>query len=156
MATVALKSMFGRRVTLNQQKYYPQVLAVFGAILVWFFELDMQGTPPMLLGSAVTFGAIVSGFVGASLSILTTLDTPVMQQIRKTNYIRTLRLYLGWGLSSGVILSCVSMVGLFFMFSGHLFTAIWIAALVLCIACLYRLAWFMLLIFSDRENTPQS
>jgi len=147
--------MFGG-FALIQEKYYPQILAFVGGVAACFFELDMQGAPPMLLGSAITFGAIVSGFVGASLSILTSLGTPIMQQIRKTNYIRTLRSYLGWGLSSGVILSCVSMAGLFFMFSGHWFTAIWIAALLLCIACLYRLSQLMLLIFSDRENIPKS
>lgn len=147
-------SMFRTRIW---ERYYPLIAALIAAVGAWFFDVAIKEGSELLLSATITFGAIVSGFVGTSLSILTSLGTPVMHKVRKTSYIKDVRHHLGWGLGSGVILSCISIVGLLFGvddFQRNSFTYIWTFGLVFCLACLYRLGMIMLRIFSDPENLP--
>ena len=137
------------------ERTYPALIGVVGAAASWCFGWDLTGAPAELLGAAVSFGAIASGFVGTSLAILTSLGTPIMQQVRRTKYVRILRGYMGWALASGVLLSCVSVVGLFPRVSSVGFTAAWCGVSAFCIACLYRLAAAILLVFGDPENAPK-
>lgn len=154
MVAITLRQVFRFSRTLIWEKYYPQVFAVVAAIAAWYFDLMVGGEQSLLLTTTVTFGAIVFGFVGTSLSILTSLGTTVMQRIRQTDYIYALRRYLGWGLGSGALLSCVSIIGLLLNPNEQMFANLWCGVMVFCLACLYRLARMMLRIFSDSENLP--
>lgn len=141
--------------SLSWEKFYPFVvgLLVGAPPLVW--DWCIGSDQQLLLSATITFGAITSGFVGTSLAILTSLDTGVMQRIRRTRYVRVLRGYMGWGLFSGIFVCCVSMAGLLWQLTEQVwFTAVWCAAIVFCLACLYRLSKLMLQIFSDHENQP--
>ncbi len=156
MATAILPKMHLFKWTLTKERYYPLVCAGIAALVCWGFDLDLPPvTPERLLSATVTFGAIASGFVGTSLSILTALGTRVMRKIRKTEYLHVVRGYLGWALASGIILSCVSMGGMWLGVAGW-FTMVWCAVLVFCVACLWRLARTMLFIFSDPDNQPEN
>jgi len=67
----------------------------------------------------------------------------------------TLREYMGWGLLSGIGVCCISMAGmLLHLMESSWYAALWCAAVVLSLACLYRLSKLMLQIFSDPENRP--
>jgi len=127
-------------------------LALLAATTCWWLGLSLPAQPAILLSATVTFGAIVSGFVGTSLAMLTSLGAPVMRRIRRTMYVRILRGYLGWALASGIVLSCTSLTGLFLNTTSAGFTTAWCATLTFCVACLYRLARVMLFVFSDPEN----
>lgn len=141
--------------SLVWEQCYPFALAVVSAVICWWLGFDFADVPLQLLSATVTFGAIASGFVGTSLAILTSLDTPVMRKIRRTPYVRILRWYLGWALTSGTVLSCVSILGLFLHATSSWFAMAWWAAFTFCIACLYRLARTMLFVFSDPENVVE-
>ena len=155
MVTITLKQKIsGLHNSLIVEKYYPQFWALIAAVLSYLSGLTIAEDQALLLSTTVTFGAIVFGFVGTSLSILTSLGTVVMQRFRETEYLSVMRLYLGYGLGSGVILSCISIVILLFKFQGPVYTALWAAALVFCLTCLYRLGKTMLYVFSDPENRP--
>ena len=138
--------------SLVWERYYPFGWAAVSAVMCWWLGLDFADVPSHLLSATVTFGAISSGFVGTSLAILTSLGTPVMRKIRQTPYVRVLRQYLGWALTSGIVLSCVSILGLFLHATSSYFAMAWWVALTFCIACLFRLAGTMLFVFSDPEN----
>lgn len=142
----------------NTERWYPLVLAGIASVACcfacWYFELDLVNALPKLLSATVSFGAIVFGFVGTSLSILTSLGTPVMRKIRRTHYLKQLRNYLGWAMASGILLSLISIMGIFLSLTATWFAAIWCFILVFCIACLYRLANVMLSVFSHPENMP--
>ena len=145
--------------SLNLEQCYPFVSGGIASVACWYLEIDLVNAPPQLLSAAVSFGAIVAGFVGTSLSILTSLGTPVMRKIRRTRYLKQLRNYLGWAMASGILLSLISIMGMFLSRTSTWFTSTWFAAiwcfiLIFCIACLYRLAKVMLLLFSDPENMP--
>lgn len=138
--------------SLLWEQSYPFAWAAVAAVMCWWLGFDFADVPVHLLSATVTFGAIVSGFVGTSLAILTSLDTPIMRKIRRTLYVRILRRYLGWALASGIVLSCANILGMFLHATSSWFAMAWWAALTLCIACLYRLARTMLFVFSDPEN----
>ena len=140
------------RMTLTMERYYPLAWAAAIALLCWWFDLKLPADPGRLLSATVTFGAIASGFVGTSLSILTGLGTPVMRKIRQSRYVDILRAYMGWALASGLVLSCTSIIGLFLSTTSLTLTIAWTATLTFCVACLYRLAKVMLFVFSDPEN----
>ena len=138
--------------TLTVEQFYPPVLAAVVAVACWWLDLNLPADPGRLLSATVTFGAIASGFVGTSLSILTGLGTPVMRKIRQSRYVHILRGYMGWALASGLVLSCTSIIGLFLGTTSLTLTIFWGATLTFCIACLYRLVKVMLFVFSDPEN----
>lgn len=137
--------------SLVREQCYPFALAAVSAVMCWWIGVDFADVPLHLLSATVTFGAIASGFVGTSLAILTSLDTPIMRKIRRTSYVRVLRRYLGWALASGIVLSCASILGMF-LHASSWFAMAWWGAFTFCIACLYRLARTMLFVFSDPEN----
>lgn len=160
MATTTIARTPSRhRWSLALERFYPLGGAVLAAFVCWAVDIrfpdQVPSMPISLLGSTVAFGAIVSGFVGASLTILTALSTPLMRDIRRTLYIRILRSYLGWALASGVILSCTSILGMWVYQSGW-FLSVSCAVFVFCLLCLFRLARVMLLIFSDPDNLPHT
>lgn len=141
--------------SLHWEKYYPFVLATIAGILTWVSGLTIESDQALLLSTSVTFGAIAAGFVGTSLSILTSLGTKVMQRIRETPYVFVVREYLGWGLCSGIMVCCTGIVGLLLkLYALAWFTTLWCSIVAFCIACLFRLGKIMLKIFSDCENRP--
>ena len=159
VTTTIARTPSRQRWGLSLERFYPAGVAVLAALASWVFEIEFPANdlsmPLYLLSSTVAFGAIVSGFVGASLSILTALDTPLMRDLRRTQYRRILRSYLGWALASGIILSCTSILGMWVYQSGW-FLIFGCAMFAFCLACLWRLARVMLLIFSDPDNLPHT
>ena len=139
--------------SLTTERLYPFLIAGASGAASWCQDLRMEQNAPQLLSTTVTFGAIASGFVGTSLSILTSLETPVMRKIRATPYLGMLRGYLGWALVAGIVLSLTGIVGLFMdIGSNPFFVSVWCTALVFCICCLCRLGGMMLKVFGHREN----
>ena len=142
------------RLSPNLEWCCPFIAGGIALVACWYFERDLVDAPRQLLGATVSFGAIVSGFVGTSLSILTGLETPVMFKIRRTHYLKQLRNYLGWAMASGILLSLISIMGMFLSLTATWFAAIWCFILVFCIVWLWLLARLMLRLFSDPENMP--
>ncbi len=141
--------------SLRMEKRYPFIIAAICGAGSWLCRLEMEANAAQTLAATVSLGAITSGFVGTSLSILTSLNSPIMQRIRATPYIVILKQYLGWSVLAGIVLSVISIAGLFFNFPDEpLFVAAWISTLAFCVCCLYRLCRTMLEVFADRENVP--
>ena len=140
------------RWTATKVYWYPIVLGVLAASAAWFFGLKLPDPPTFLLGSTVTFGSIVSGFVGTGLSILIGLDTPFMRQVNRTDYRFHIRSYTAHALASGILLAVAGLVGLLLMLTAKWFAAIWCGMLVFCFASLYRLAGVMLGIFTSARS----
>ena len=139
--------------SLTWERHYPFAVAVCAGAASCFQGLEMTANAPALLSATVTFGAVASGFVGTSLSILTSLDTPAMQKVRATSYLDILREYLGWALAAGIALSSTGLAGLFLdLAPTKWFGSAWCLVLAFCISCLWRLGKMMLLVFSDRRD----
>ena len=159
MATTTIENISAnRKWGLRLERYYPLGFAVIAAAVCLWLNIKLPSEPSSipiyLFGSTVTFGAIVSGFVGTALSILTALATPLMKNLRNTRrYILVLRNNLGSALASGIMLSCTSIVGMW-LYQYELFLYVWCFMFTFCLACLFRLARNMLFIFSDPRNSP--
>ena len=139
--------------SLKAEKFYPFVVAGAAGVGSCAFSMDMQANAPQLLTATVTFGAVASGFVGTSLSILISLDTPVMHKIRASSYRQVLQGYIGWALVAGIVLALTGIVGLFLdMACSQFFVSAWCFVLAFCVCCLWRLGRMMLYVFGDREN----
>ena len=141
----------GDRISSLSEKWGSLLLALVAALLSTIFDLaiDQDELAPFL-GAAVTLGAITSGFVMASLSILTSLDTPFIRSIKATRiYFRDLRRYLSTALRSGIVLASYSILLLLFDQVGIYRMAVWSFLLVLCVGYLWRLSRVMLIIFDQ-------
>ena len=90
---------------MTRERRCPFAVAVVAGAASYWLGLEMTANASTLLSATETFGAVTSGFVGTSLSILTNLDSPVSQKIRATSYLDILREYLGWTLAAGITLS---------------------------------------------------
>ena len=132
--------------------WYPIVLGILVATGAFVVGLKLPNPSSFLLGSTVTFGAIVSGFVGTALSILIGLDTPFMRQVNRTPYKFHIRSYTAHALSSGVLLSMAGLMGLLFALSATWFAAIWSGLLAFCFASVFRLATVMLGTFTAAKS----
>lgn len=134
------------------ERQYPLLAAVVAGVAGWCFGMEMPVHANYALAATVTFGAIVSGFVGTSLSILIALNSPVMQKIRKTKVLVALERYLRRALTSGIVLSCTSLLGMWTA-KQTWYPIIWLSVLVFCLMCLIRLARVILDLFRDPEIT---
>lgn len=132
------------------ERQYPLLAAAIAGAIGWCFGMDMPAHPHHALAATVTFGAIVSGFVGTSLSILIALNSPVMKKVRKTSVLASLERYLSRALMSGIVLSCTSLLGMWTA-EETWYPVLWLFVLVFCLMCLVRLARVILGLFLDPE-----
>lgn len=94
------------------EKIAPYILSV-AATFAWYkFGIKL---PPgtSILGASLTLGAILTGFLATSKAILMTLDSPIMQRIRKTSYLSDLVSYLGQAIWMNFAYCIISLVGFF-------------------------------------------
>lgn len=154
MATTALAmSTFRWLRSPTWERWYPAIAASLVAAVWLYFGVPMPKDGRYLLGATVTFSSVATGFVGASLSILIALDSPLMHRVRKTRYVEFLQNYLGWALASGVLLVAVSMLGMWTC-SSWWYGPVWIGAGTFCIGCLLRVAMIMLRVFVHKDAGP--
>lgn len=141
--------------SLTFEKYYPFLGGAGSGALSSLFDLEIPSNAPLLLSATVTFGAVAAGFVGTSLSILTSLERPVMQEIRATSYLRILQNYIAWALVSGILLALSGLAGLALDLCGReWFICLLCGSLIFCLCCLWRLGNLMLVIFVTPPNEP--
>lgn len=135
-------------------QWYPFGCAIAAFAVVMAAGLEMPVDRSSLLGSAVEFGAIVSGFVGASLALLMGLRTPLMRNIKGTAYVGQLRAYIAQGMLSGVLLAAVSLFGLYFvgLCDGLWFAGVWSGSFVFCVGSLFRLMVVAVRLFGRADN----
>ena len=147
--------------TMTQERWYPSVFAL-GALTVGFVFYGELTLESLVFSASVAFGAIVSGFTGASLSILMILDSPNMKFIRKNACLKkSLRSYLGGSIFSGIYLFVSSTLCLLTLktvcqipdlFKALIF-GLWCGTVVYCVCCMVRLSVVMLGLFSTAKNT---
>lgn len=158
-ATTAVAHGLARlRTSAWTERLWPLAAAGVACCTIALCGVDLPvEAAPVLLSASVTFGAVVFGFVGTCLSILTGLPTKGMRRIRGVRkYVLMLRDYLAWGMLSGMFVACVALLGFFIDLTAcpPYAAPVWGASVVFCIACLVRLARVMLTIFSSPENVP--
>jgi len=94
------------------EKLSPYILAIAGAFLWWKLDLALPSGDG-ILSSSLTLGAILTGFLATAKAILMSLDSPIMQRIRGTDYIRDLASYLSQAIWLSFGFCIVSIIGFF-------------------------------------------
>ena len=132
------------------ERVYPYVVA-FAAGLLWFRFGASLPPGPDILGSSLTVGAILTGFLATAKAILMALDSPVMNRIRDTEYIKDLVSYLSQAVWLSFLFCGISLIGYFVDTATFYFGLVWIFVAVAMAAAFIRVVNIMLKIL---RHTP--
>jgi hypothetical protein len=90
----------------------PYILAFSGGLCWWRFDIVLP-SGNAILSSSLTLGAILTGFLATAKAIVMTLDSPIMQKIRETTYLRDMVSYLSQAIWLSFGFCIVSLIGFF-------------------------------------------
>lgn len=133
------------------EKVFPYVFAL-GAGGLWFF-LDIKfPVEKDILAASLTVGAILTGFLATAKALLLTLDTPIMQRIKDTDYWLDLSNYLKEAIWSCFLLCTFPMLGYFLDTKQSLwFGELWVMVAVLAACSFVRVTNIILKIISHPD-----
>lgn len=106
------------------ERWLPYFIAASGSLLWWCMGITLPNKEG-LLGSSLTIGAILTGFLATAKAILMALDSPVMKRIRNTNYLVDLVSYLGQAIWLSLLFCCVALMGYFINTSSSIYGLLW-------------------------------
>lgn len=133
------------------ERWFPYLVAAFGVLLWWRMGItlpDKEG----LLGSSLTIGAILTGFLATAKAILMALDSPVMKRIRNTDYLADLVSYLGQAIWLSLLFCCIALLGYFVNAISNIYGFLWIATGLAMISAFIRVTNIMLKILKYPGN----
>ena len=103
----------------------PYILG-FASAFIWLkADLSLPDNNA-ILSASLTLGAILTGFMATSKAILMTLDSPIMQRLRETDYIGSITSYLGAAIWITFTFCLVTLAGLFVDNKSVIFGVFWI------------------------------
>ena len=150
--------MYNFRKSRTYERYYPQGFGLVAAASVFFFDICFPPQNGLLLSASVTFGAILFGFTGTAFAVFN-ISTDFMEKVRRANQevIFDMRRYIGDALLAPLLLCVISVIGMFGADSADTefarwLMALWLGALVFCLAALRRLSGILLVMFSRPDN----
>ncbi len=131
------------------EKFIPYILALSGILVWWRLGISLpQGEG--ILGSSLTIGAILTGFLATSKAILMSVDSPVMKRIRVTDYLNDLVSYLSQAIWLSFSFCCTSLLGYFIQTSSFWYGLTWIAIALATAASFVRVTNIMLKILKHQ------
>jgi hypothetical protein len=120
------------------ERGYPYFLAGLGGVIWWALGVCFPVNQLILVGS-LTIAAVLTGFLSTALAMLIGLNSPVMQQLRRTSFIGLLAAYVREAMIGNVLFGSIALSGLFQEQHGLLFGTLWISALLLAVLCFVRI-----------------
>lgn len=133
------------------ERFAPYLLG-FAAILIWW-KLDIA--LPLgdgVLGSSLTLGAILTGFLATAKAIIMTLDSPIMQKLRETNYIHDIVSYLSQAIWLSFSFCILTLIGFFIDQTVLWFGIAWIGLGVTSAGAFIRVTNIMLKIIKHSPS----
>jgi hypothetical protein len=101
---------------LTLERLYPLLVALIAATTWWWLSPSFPKDEGEFLSSALTLGAILTGFIATAKAILAALPSDsIMGRLRKSGYIDDLILYLSQALYGCFIFSLFCLVGFFLL-----------------------------------------
>jgi hypothetical protein len=142
------------------ERIYPYVLAAAGTIGWYRLGLSIPiGASDSLLGSSLTIGSIITGFMGTAKAILISLDSPIMKRLRETRYLFDLASYLSQAIWLSFSFSVFALVGYFIDVTRvkcEWYGLVWIFLGIASGAAFLRVISVMLKIFKHPGNDKSS
>jgi len=133
------------------EKTFPYFVALAGALLWWQLDVAFP-TGEGILGSSLTIGAILTGFLATAKAILMALDSPVMQRIRQTAYLSDLVSYLSQAIWLSFSFCWVSLLGYFINTASLWYGLMWITVALATASAFIRVTNIMLKILQYQGN----
>lgn len=108
------------------EQVYPYIAA--GAATAAWMNLNIVfPVPKDILGSSITIGSIIAGFMGTAQAILMSLDRPIMKRLQDAGYLSDLTSYLGSAIWLSFAFSALALIGYFDPITSAIwFGPIWI------------------------------
>lgn len=144
-----------RSPALFWEQVYPYAIGSCAAAAWWYLGISMpKGSLPDLLSAALTLGAILTGFLATSKTILFGMKSSLlMRQLRKAGYATTLMSYLGQGIWISFLFSILCLAGFFVPESFcETFGVVWIFLGVTAAAAFYRVTKIILLLLKREDE----
>ncbi len=133
------------------EKLYPAGLGIVVGAAVGFAAFksgDVKFFPSDadILGSSISLAAIFAGFLATAKSMLISIDTPTMQELKKTRFYSLLLDYLASAIWAALILCVFCLAGYFVKDREKLwwFAGLWSALAVFSLATWFRVTQIFL------------
>lgn len=135
------------------ERIYPYVgaIAATGAILHWNISFPKGHE---ILSATITIGAILTGFLATTKSLVVSIDSENMKILRSTKFFGLLVSYLREAIYTSLLLSVVGMIGFFFDTNNphqHM-CAIWIFLVVSTLLTFLRVTNGLLSLIESEGN----
>lgn len=133
------------------EKVYPYVFSILASI-IWY-ELDIKfPSSDSVLSSTLTIAGIFIGFLTTSKALLISIDSPVLNDLRQSGYIKDLTSYMKEAIWGNLIFCIINIIGYFLPISKGgpimtIFGLIWIFFCVCSLATFFRVTDIMLKFF---------
>ncbi|MDP9651128.1 hypothetical protein [Paraburkholderia caledonica] len=128
--------------TLFWERWYPFLIAIAVTTGWWWQGWALPVAIKEFLAAAISFGAILTGFIATAQAILAALPTDtVVGRLRASGYIDDLIHYLASALYGCLLFSAYSMAG--FFANEHLprwFAPLWVGLAVFSAVCFHRVS----------------
>ncbi len=96
----------------NVERSYPYAAAVTAAVGCYYGGLNFPKGQDVLSAS-ITIGAIFTGFLATSKSLAISIDTPAMNELRKTRFFDLMVQYLREAIYASLLLGAFGIAGFF-------------------------------------------
>ena len=134
------------------EQFSPYILGLSAIFIWWQLGLTLP-TGDGILGSSLTLGAILTGFLATAKAIIMTLDSPIMQRLRETDYIHDIVSYLSQAIWLSFAFCILTLVGFFIDKSLTWYGMAWIGIGVMSAGAFIRVTNIMLKII---KHSPKN
>lgn len=128
------------------EKIYPYLFGLIAAAF-WFRAETVFPTGESLLSATLTVSGIFVGFLATSKSILISMSSPIIDELKKSGYIEELVSYIGQAIWVNLLFCSLNVIGYFVDTRSDWYSLIWVGVSVCAIVAFIRVTHIMLKVF---------
>lgn len=137
--------------SIHLERFSPYFLGLAAVFIWWSFDMELPSGEGVL-SSSLTLGAILTGFLATAKAIIMTLDSPIMQRLRETDYIHDIVSYLSQAIWLSFSFCILTLVGFFIDQTVEWYGMVWIGLAVISGGAFIRVTNIMLKII---KHSPE-
>jgi len=128
------------------ERLYPYIIALISAFL-WNQHHIVFPKGDSIISSTLTVSGIFVGFLATSKSILISMNSSIISEIKKSGYMNDLVSYIGHAIWSNLAFCSFNVIAYFIDTSSKLFGSLWVFIGVSSLFCFIRVTHIMLKVF---------
>lgn len=130
------------------EKAYPYIIAVIAATLWYQLGIRLPSSDS-ILSSTLTVSGIFVGFLATSKAILLSMNSTVIQDLKKSGYINELVSYISQAIWLNLFFCIVNVLGYFIDHTNAHYSLVWITMISSALMAFIRVTDIMLKIFRN-------